>query len=462
MKVTGLRSTKKSLNIKAKFMKLPHLSDWLPKQNAACESPLLALLSNTVSTDETCLDVIIIDSIQEEGRQYRQWIRAGPREALYFDPRKVVAGIVTCGGLCPGLNNVIQAITKTLHENYGADKVWGIPFGYKGFLSASGTQDFPWKELTSNTVSLIHKRGGTILGSSRGNRPDEHIDAIMERLIKEGVTQLYVIGGDGTHKGANAISQEAVKRKLAMTVCCVPKTIDNDIAFIDKSFGFESAVGTAVGVINCALIEAQDSEQGVGIVKLMGREAGFVAVMATLASNDVDICLIPEGPFDVDKLCTYIGQRLDRHGHCIIVIAEGAGTEHFKDADLGVDASGNRRLPDVGLWLKEQIRSWWQEHGRAIQVRYIDPSYQLRSVSANPSDSVYCSDLGSTAVHGCMAGFTGFSAGRINQRYVYIPIEEMCKAKKVKVDTKSRVYNRMVVHTGQPDLAPDDWEPTSP
>jgi 6-phosphofructokinase 1 len=187
-----------------------------------------------------------------------QWIRAGPREALFFDPRTVVAGIVTCGGLCPGLNNVIQAVTMTLLENYGAKKVWGIPFGFQGFLSVTPHKLYcratgqvlqqAWQELDARTVSFIHKRGGTILGSSRGNRPDEHIGEIMERLIMEGVTQLYVIGGDGTHKGANVISQEAVRRRLNMTVCCVPKTIDNDIAFIDKSFGFDTAVDKAVSL----------------------------------------------------------------------------------------------------------------------------------------------------------------------------------------------------------------------
>ena len=247
-----------------------------------------------------------------------------------------------------------------------------------------------------------------------------------------------------------------MRRQLGIAVCGVPKTIDNDIAFIDKSFGFDTAVSEAVKVINCALVEAQDSEQGVGIVKLMGREAGFVAMYATLASNDVDICLIPEEPFDFDKLCASIGEHLDRRGFCIIVVAEGAGAGNFTPAeeDLGVDASGNRRLPDVGIWLKEKTRRWWADRGRTIQVRYIDPSYQVRSVPANTSDAIYCSDLGSAAVHGAMAGFTGFSVGRINQRYVYIPITEITRANTVRVCTKSRVYNRMRVHTGQPDLRP--------
>lgn len=281
------------------------------------------------------------------------------------------------------------------------------------------------------------------------------MEEIMDTLVSKGINQVYVVGGDGTHRGANAISREAAKRKYAMTVCGVPKTIDNDVAFIDKSFGFDTAVAEAVKVVNCALIEADDSFNGVGIVKLMGREAGFVAMYATMASNDVDICLIPEAPFDLDKLCHAIGDTIDRKGHCLIVVAEGAGSEHFEGIDLGTDPSGNKRLPDVGLWLKDKTKSWWKDKGRNIEVRYIDPSYQVRSVAACASDAIYCSNLGSYAVHGAMSGYTGFSAGRVNARYVYIPIEDMCDPKiKIRVDPKSRIYNRMMVHTGQPDLSP--------
>jgi 6-phosphofructokinase 1 len=363
----------------------------------------------------------------------------------------VVAAIVTCGGLCPGLNNVVKSVAETLLKAYGVKKVWGVTFGYKGFL------DHPFIELTEDSVKLIHKRGGTILGSSRGNDPskEENMQKIMDRLVKEGVNQVYVVGGDGTHRGANAISREAAKRKYAMSVCGVPKTIDNDVAFIDKSFGFDTAVAEARKVIDCALIEANDSFNGVGIVKLMGREAGFVALYATMASSDVDICLIPEAPFSVDKLCKVIGDRIDEKGHCLIVVAEGAGSEHFAGVDLGTDPSGNKRLPDVGLWLKETTKNWWKEKGRHIEVRLIDPSYQVRSVPAIASDAIYCSNLGSNAVHGAMSGYTGFSSGRVNQRYVLLPIDDMCDPNiKVRVDPKSRIYNRLTVHTGQPDLSP--------
>jgi len=447
--VKGLQSREASHEVTAKFMKLDHLSDWLPQQMH--ESKLI-WKGNKVGTDETILDVMYIDSerAKEKKIKVHQWVRAGPRQMLYFNPSTVVAAIVTCGGLCPGLNNVIRSVAFTLLKSYGAKKVYGVQFGYKGFF------ELPLQELTLDTVALIHKRGGTILGSSRGNNPNDHMDKIMDTLIAKGINQVYVVGGDGTHQGANAISQEAAKRKIAMTVCGVPKTIDNDVAFIDKSFGFDTAVAEAVKVINCALIEADDSYNGVGIVKLMGREAGFVAMYATIASNDVDICLIPEVAFDLDKLCKAIGDTIDRKGHCLIVVAEGAGSEHFEGIDLGKDPSGNKRLPDVGLWLKEQTKNWHKTNGRDIEVRYIDPSYQVRSVPAIASDAIYCSHLGSTAVHGAMSGYTGFSAGRVNQRYVYIPITEMCNPEiKVRVDPASRVYSRMVVHTGQPDMSPD-------
>jgi len=446
--VKGLKSTEPTHELEAKFMKLDHLSDWLPQQ--LHESNLI-WKGHKVGVDETVLDVIFLDSERAKQKKIRcrQWVRAGPRDMLYFKPDDVIAAIVTCGGLCPGLNNVVKSITDTLLSAYGAKKVWGVQFGYKGFL------DLPMIDLTVDSVKLIHKRGGTILGSSRGNNPHENMDKIMDRLVKEGVNQVYVVGGDGTHRGANAISREAAKRKYAMSVCGVPKTIDNDVAFIDKSFGFDTAVAEARKVIDCALIEADDAFQGVGIVKLMGREAGFVAMYATMASNDVDICLIPEAPFSIDKLCKAIGDKIDEKGHCLIVIAEGAGSEHFEGVDLGTDPSGNKRLPDVGLWLKDTAKTWWKEKGRQIEVRLIDPSYQVRSVPAIASDAIYCSNLGSNAVHGAMSGYTGFSAGRVNQRYVYVPIDDMCDPSiKVRVDPNSRIYNRMVVHTGQPDLSP--------
>jgi len=267
---------------------------------------------------------------------------------------------------------------------------------------------------------------------------------------------VYVVGGDGTHRGANLISMEAAKRQIPMTVAGVPKTIDNDVAFIDKSFGFDTAVEAATRVIQCASVEAQDAPNGIGIVRLMGRECGFVAVHATLAAGDVDVCLIPEVPFDMDKLFEYVETNLESKGHCLIVVAEGAGQEYFEGVDLGTDLSGNKKLPDVASYIKERAKSWFKDNkDRAVNVRYIDPSYQVRSVPTIASDSIYCSALGANVVHGAMSGLTGFSCGKINDRYAYIPIEEMCDPKRtVRISAQNRIYLRMLRQTGQPDLSP--------
>lgn len=428
--------------ITVKTMHVDHLTHWLPDLQRwpnPCKHK-----GAWVGEDESVIDVIYVNSPRaiRKGLISRQWMRAGPKEKIYFDPTKVNAAIVTCGGLCPGLNNVIQSITFSLRNRYNVANVWGIQFGYKGFYSLD------WMELTEESTRHIHTRGGTILGSSRGGHD---LEKIMTALEEKGVNQVYVIGGDGTHMGANIISKEAARRKVPMSVCGVPKTIDNDVAFIDKSFGFDTAVGEAVKVINCALIEADDSHEGVGIVKLMGRECGFIAMYATLASNVVDICLIPEEPFELEELFQYAQEVIKKKGHCLIVVAEGAGQKHFEGLDLGKDPSGNKILPDIGTLLKNKCKDWFKAKGRPTEVRYIDPSYQIRSVPASPSDSVYCSALGTSVVHGAMAGLTGFSCGHRNNRYVYIPIDDMCDpSQKVRVDTSSRIYNRMVGHTGQP------------
>mmetsp|Transcript_44200 Transcript_44200/g.105240 ORF Transcript_44200/g.105240 Transcript_44200/m.105240 type:complete len:564 (+) Transcript_44200:56-1747(+) len=431
-------------------MFVDRISDWLP--TTMHENPT-NWKGAWVSPDESQIDVMYVNSERAvlKGLKYRQWVRAGPRKELYFDPKEVVAAIVTCGGLCPGLNNVVAAITDCLHKSYGVKKVYGIQNGYKGFYTRE------WKEMTRESVRNIHRRGGTILGSSRGGHD---LDKIMEKLIEEGVNQVYVIGGDGTHKGANLISKEAARRKIPMAVCGVPKTIDNDVPFIDKSFGFDTAVQEAVRVIQCAVIEAEDSMQGMAIVKLMGRECGFVSMFATLATNDVDVCLIPESPFQLDLLFKHCHEVIKQKGHCVLVVAEGAGQDHFKDLNLGMDPSGNKRLPDIGVFLKEQAKMWMENHQHNdVEVRYIDPSYQIRSIPATAADSVYCNVLGTAIVHGAMAGMTGMSVGMVCGRYVYIPIDEMCAPhRKVHVDTSSRVYNRMLRHTDQPGFLPEDEE----
>ena len=216
---------------------------------------------------------------------------AGPREKIYFDPSKLKCGIVTCGGLCPGLNDVIRAIVLSLNYHYGVKTVFGFPFGYEGLTYRYGHTPF---ELTPSLVSRIHEIGGTILGSSRG---PQNIAEMVDTLERMNIGILFTIGGDGTLRGAHAISEEIKRRNLKIGVIGIPKTIDNDISFVQKSFGFETAVSEARRVTYSAHSEAEGARNGIGLVKLMGRESGFIAAYAVLADNQVNFCLIPEVPF---------------------------------------------------------------------------------------------------------------------------------------------------------------------
>ena len=144
-------------------------------------------------------------------------------------------GCKPCGGLCPGLNNVIRSVVRTLWYQYGVRRITGIRNGYRGFLPQ---YNLPIKELNPDVVDDIHYMGGTILGSSRGGANIEEIVDAIERL---NLNMLFTIGGDGTTKGALAIAAEIEKRNLKVAVIGIPKTIDNDLSFIQRSFGFEDS-----------------------------------------------------------------------------------------------------------------------------------------------------------------------------------------------------------------------------
>ena len=326
--------------------------------------------------------------------------KAGPREKIYFDPADVGAGIVTCGGLCPGLNDVIRAIVMCLWYRYGVRNITGFRFGYRGLLA-----DFDRKpvKLAPDDVAAIHNRGGTILGSSRGygRRSGE----IVDTLEKMNINLLFAIGGDGTQQGALEICREIDKRALKIAVVGVPKTIDNDLSFVQKSFGFETSVARAVDAVASAHTEAYDAINGVGLVKVMGRQSGFIAAHTALAINDVNFVLIPEVPFDFEGengLFANIARRLERRNHAVVVVAEGAGQDHLERSGAK-DASGNVKLTDIGLFLKDAIGAYFKQTEIDINLKYIDPSYIIRSAPANASDSIYCQRLGGNAVHAAMA-----------------------------------------------------------
>ncbi|KAL2601292.1 hypothetical protein AAZV13_10G159400 [Glycine max] len=383
---------------------VPHLTDFLPNlpsyPNPLQKSQGYSIVKKTfVSPEDVVAENVVIQKGSPRGVHFR---RTGPREKVYFKPEEVRACIVTCGGLCPGINTVIREIVCGLNNMYNVEDILGI--------------------------------------------------------------EVYIIGGDGTHKGAALIYEEVKKRGLQVAVAGIPKTIDNDIAVIDKSFGFDTAVEEAQRAINAAHVEVESVENGVGIVKLMGRYSGFIAMYATLASRDVDCCLIPESPFYLEGrggLFEFIEQRLKENGHLVIVVAEGAGQEYIAaevHAADKKDASGNKLLLDIGPWLSDKIKDHFSMSRKmAVNMKYIDPTYMIRAIPSNASDNIYCTLLAHGAVHGAMAGYTGFTVGPVNSKHAYIPIARVTE-KQNKVKLTDRMWARLLASTNQPSFVASDQE----
>lgn len=366
---------------------------------------------------------------------------AGPRRDIFFDPRTVRAAMVTCGGLCPGLNDVIRGLTMVLWYRYGMREILGIRYGYFGLTPSAG---FPPVELTPESVEDIHQHGGSILGTSRG--PQDPAE-MTEFLVAKGVRMLFTIGGDGTQRGALALQREIARRGLDIAVIGIPKTIDNDVSYTERTFGFETAVALSQAPIASAHMEAKGVQNGVGLVKLMGRESGFIAAYASLASSDVNLVLVPEVPFSLERLYAFLRERLARKTHAVIVAAEGAGQNLV--CASGTDASGNAKLGDIGLFLKQAIKDNVVVNGRPANVRYLDPSYAIRSAPASADDSVLCFRLAENAVHAAMAGRTGMVVGLWNSRFVHVPMERVVEARK-KIDPRGPLWQSVLDNTGQP------------
>ena len=383
-----------------------------------------------------------LQSMLEKDGKLLAMEQAGPREKIYFDPSKLKCGIVTCGGLCPGLNDVIRAVVLSLYHNYKVRTVFGFPYGYEGLTYRFGHTPV---ELDPAAVSRIHEYGGTILGSSRGNQDVSEMVDTMDRM---NLGMLFAVGGDGTLRGAQAIAEEIQRRGLKISVIGIPKTIDNDISYVERSFGFETAVSEAVESIDAAHTEAKGARNGIGLVKLMGRESGFIAVFASLARSDVNICLIPEVPFTMEKLLANVRERLKSRGHAVIVVAEGAGQELLGDTHER-DASGNVKFKDIGLFLKDRINAYFKGIDMDATLKYIDPSYTIRSVPANAYDSAFCLLLGQSAVHAGMAGRTNMVVGYWMNTFTHVPIPLAVSARK-KVDPDGWVWSSVLTSTGQP------------
>jgi 6-phosphofructokinase 1 len=372
---------------------------------------------------------------------------AGPRKAIVFDAKKTAAAIVTCGGLCPGINNVIRSLVMTLYHGYGVHRILGIRYGYQGFIPRYGHEPV---QLTPDSVRDIHEEGGSILASSRG---EQDADAIVDWLVANRVNLLFAIGGDGTLRGALDIHESVKRRNLAIGVVAVPKTIDNDISYVERTFGLETAFSIAAESIRAAHTEAVGAPNGIGIVKVMGRMSGFIAANAALALNEVNFVLIPEVPFALEGprgLFALLESRLRRRAHAVLIVAEGAGQDYVKDPSGKTDESGNPVLGDIGTFLRDRIKRFFKEQtDLAVNLKYIDPSYLVRAAPANAHDAIYCIQLAQHAVHAGMAGKTGMLVGAWNGRFTHLPIA-LAVGKRKTLSPEDPLWLSVLESTGQP------------
>jgi 6-phosphofructokinase 1 len=399
-------------------------------------SPLRRFVSDDCSVPEQIIHGRSVPELEFE--------LAGPRASLFFDPARTRAGIVTCGGLCPGLNNVIRSLFNELHHAYGVKEVLGFRNGYQGLDPSRG---LPPIRLTPEFVDDIHRRGGTVLGTSRGQ---VDTDTAVENLMRLGVHILFVVGGDGTQRGGNDLFQAARQRGHALAVVGIPKTVDNDVPFVSRTFGYLTAVQEASSVLDRAHTEARSVQNGIALVKVMGRHAGFIAVGATVASQEVNFCLIPEVPFNPDNFLSALKERILKRAHAVIVVAEGAGQEWLGGCGGERDASGNVKLGDIGSFLRGRIEAYFKAEKIPVVMRYFDPSYHVRSGPANSEDSILCDLFARNAVHAAMAGKTGLVIGFLHDEFIHVPIERLAGRKK-SVDPAGPVWSATLAATGQPE-----------
>ncbi len=378
----------------------------------------------------------------EEGREPLAFEIGGARERIFFDPQEVNAGIVTCGGLCPGINDVIRALVLSLEFHYGVRTIYGFRYGYEGLVEKNGHDPM---RLNSERVDHIEDLGGTILGSSRG---PQDVGLMVDNLVRLGVSMLFVIGGDGTLRGGRDMAEEIKRRGLKIAVIGVPKTIDNDIGFMQMSFGFRTAVAAAGEAIAAAHVEAKGARNGIGLVKLMGRHSGFIAAHAALAGSQVNFCLVPESPFGLDAFLSALKTRLESRRHAVVVVAEGAGQD-LLEASEERDASGNVKLSDIGLFLRDKTKEYFKRIGMEASLKYIDPSYMIRGIPANAFDSAFCLLLGHNAVHAAMAGRTNTVVGFWRNEFTHVPIP-LATSTRRQVDPDSRLWSGVLAATGQP------------
>jgi len=410
------------------------------QQLGPCEVPSPSRLADAFVSDESRVPLhaeIHHGVVPDPARSFE---RAGPRRMVYFRPADVRAAAVTCGGLCPGINNVIRSLVLQLRYGYGVQACLGIRYGYRGLDPRSG---LPPMDLTPDVVSDIHEHGGSVLGTSRGN-PEPSV--MVRRLRDLGINMLFVIGGDGSQRGAHQLWLEAARQGHQMAVVGIPKTIDNDIPYVWRSFGYATAVERARHVIDSAHNEARSHFNGVGLVKLMGRDAGFIVAGATLASQEVNFTLVPEVPFRLrgdGGFLDALVERLEQRRHAVVVVAEGAGM------DLLPASPDTGQRQDIGLFLAQEIRAHFRERELPLDLKYLDPSYYIRGVTANTEDAFLCDQLARNAVHAAMAGKTGIVLGSWYNMVTHVPVT-LCTGEKKRLGESSEIWQSVLKATGQP------------
>ena len=417
--------------------------DFIVSSLGKCAIPSPVTGQKFVRDDESVtyfMDPAEINGYIGRGEAVPAFERAGAREMIYHNPAWCRAAILTAGGLCPGLNEVIKFLTLCLIRNYGVRDIYGIPYGYRGLNPARNLRPI---KLTEDMVDAIHEAGGSILGSSRGQ---EDVGTIVDSLKQLGINLLFCIGGDGTSRCAHEIAEEIKKRQLSISVVAIPKTIDNDINFIDRTFGFATAVREAGRFVSCAHNEAKGAYNGLGLIKVMGRDSGFIAAYTTLANPFINYCLIPEEPFSLDgtdglkALLPHLLERMNRKHHAVIIVAEGAGQNLFKSAERKKDASGNILHEDIGSLLKQEISDYFKAHNVELNIKYFNPGYTIRSVSAEGDDAVFCAMLAQSAAHAAMAGKTDVMVGHWGGEFTHVPIALATRQRK-KIDLHTPLWS---------------------
>jgi 6-phosphofructokinase 1 len=444
MNLNEINAHPKKYNLNVSSMGKPDLDSPVKGQSFVDENSRVCLASELAQ----------IESLNHRKESIPSLEIAGPRKKLFHDPAQTRVAIVTCGGLCPGLNNVIKGLVDVLTYDYGVRVIFGIRYGYQGLNPRYGLSAI---KLAPEKVDDIHEAGGTILGSSRGEQdPKVMVDTLTMQL---NVNILFCVGGDGTLRGAQDIVKELAKRKAPVSVVCVPKTIDNDLNLIDRTFGFETCVQSAAEIIKSAHVEANGIPNGLGLVRVMGRDSGFIAAHASLASSVTNFCIIPEIPLVLEGrngLFKALERRFfrDRKDHAVMVVAEGAGQDLFK-AGAAKDASGNVLKHDIGHFLMDKITAYFKKSGKVLNIKYIDPSYIIRSIPANSSDAIFCFQLAENAVHAAMAGKTDAVVGSFKGTFVLVPLAYVVSERK-KIDTESALWHAVIGSTRQNDYFEDN------